>query len=63
LLDNFEVIGIFELIIQYIDADGRIILKWTLGRYGLGMWTGFIWLKVGNRWRTLVNTVMNLWVP
>jgi hypothetical protein len=28
--------------------------------YGVKVWTGFIWLRVGDWWRALVNTVMNL---
>jgi hypothetical protein len=27
------------------------------------MWTGLVWLRKGNRWRALVNSVMNLRVP
>jgi hypothetical protein len=28
-----------------IDINGRAILTWTLGKWGLGMRIGFIWLK------------------
>jgi hypothetical protein len=24
------------------------------------MWTGLVWLRIGNRWRALVNSVLNL---
>jgi hypothetical protein len=27
--------------------DGRIILKWTFERLGVGAQTGFIWLRIG----------------
>jgi hypothetical protein len=27
--------------------DRRIILKWILGKQGLGVWTGFLWLRIG----------------
>jgi hypothetical protein len=30
-----------------LGIDERIILKWILGKYGLGVWTGFIWLRMG----------------
>jgi hypothetical protein len=30
-----------------LGVDGRIILKWILGRWGGKVWTGFIWLSIG----------------
>jgi hypothetical protein len=27
------------------------------------MWIGLVWLGIGDQWRVLVNTVMNLWAP
>jgi hypothetical protein len=30
-----------------LDVEGRIILKWILGKYGLGVWIGFIWHMIG----------------
>jgi hypothetical protein len=33
--------------------DGRIILRWILRKWGVGVWTGLIWLRigrVGGRW-------------
>jgi hypothetical protein len=30
-----------------VGVDGRITLRWTLGKWGLGMWIGFIWLRIG----------------
>jgi hypothetical protein len=42
--------------------DGRIILKWIFERLDGGMdWISLA--KDRNRWRALVNTVMNLRVP
>jgi hypothetical protein len=32
---------------QDLGIDGRKMLKWILGKYGLGVWIGFIWLKIG----------------
>jgi len=42
-------------------VDGRIILRCS----GSGMW-GMDWIDVAHdrdRWRALVNAVMNFWVP
>jgi hypothetical protein len=30
-----------------LGKDGRIISKSILKEYGVRMWTGFIWLKIG----------------
>jgi hypothetical protein len=32
---------------------GRITLEWILGKYGGKVWTGFIWLRIGNGGRLL----------
>jgi len=37
-------------------VDGRIILRWIFRNWNVGVWTGSSW----NRWRALVNAVMNL---
>jgi hypothetical protein len=45
------------------DVDGWTILKWILERLG---WDGMDWIDMNqdrNRWRSLVNAVMNLRVP
>ena len=44
-------------------VDGRIILKWIFRKWGVG---GMDWIVVAqdrDRWRVLVNTVMNIRVP
>jgi hypothetical protein len=30
-----------------LGVDGRIALRWVLGEQGLGMWIGFVWLRIG----------------
>jgi hypothetical protein len=29
------------------DFDGRIILKWIFRKWGVGVWTGSSWLRIG----------------
>jgi hypothetical protein len=44
------------------DVDGRVILRWNFKK---GMW-GMDWIDVvqdRDRWRVLVNVVINLRVP
>jgi hypothetical protein len=36
-----------ELISEDIDVGGRIILKRIFEKYGLGVWVGFVWLRIG----------------
>jgi hypothetical protein len=45
------------------DVDGRIILRWSLRKLGCG---GMDWIELAHgtdRWRALVNAIMNLKVP
>jgi hypothetical protein len=30
-----------------LGIDGGVTLRWILGKQGLGMWIGFIWLRIG----------------
>jgi len=30
-----------------LDVNGKIILKWILGKQGGKVWTGCIWLRIG----------------
>jgi hypothetical protein len=44
------------------DVDGRIILKWILEKWDGGTdWIGLA--QERDRWWSVVNAVMNLWVP
>jgi hypothetical protein len=36
-----------------LDIDEKIILEWTLGKQGVKLWTGFIWLNIGTSGRLL----------
>jgi hypothetical protein len=43
-------------------VDGRIILKWIFKNWSEGMdWIGLAQSR--DRWRALVNAVMNFWAP
>jgi hypothetical protein len=35
-------------------------IKMDLMEIGWGVWSGFTWLTIGDRWRAVVNAVMNL---
>jgi hypothetical protein len=43
-------------------VDGRIILMRIFRKWDVGVWTGLGWIRI-DRWRALVNVVMNRWVP
>ena len=43
--DHFEAPGV----------DGRLILTWIFRKWDVGVWTGSIWLRIGDRWRALEN--------
>jgi hypothetical protein len=36
-----------------MGIDGRIMLKWILGKYSEEMWTRHIWLSIGTSGRLL----------
>jgi hypothetical protein len=33
--------------LEYLGVDGRILLKLSLKKYDMGVWIGFIWLRIG----------------
>jgi hypothetical protein len=44
-------------------VDVRIILRWDFRKLAMG---GMDWIELAqdrNRWRAIVNAVMNIWVP
>jgi hypothetical protein len=32
---------------ENLGVDERIVLEWILEKYGMKLWTGFIWLWIG----------------
>jgi hypothetical protein len=45
------------------QIDGRIILRRIFRKWDVGLWTGFKLAQGRDRWKALVNAVMNFRVP
>ena len=59
--------GVYRVLVgkpeEYPGLDGRIILKWIFRKLNVG---GMDWMGLAqdrDRWRALVNAVMNLRIP
>jgi len=46
-----------------LGIDGRIILRWIFRKWGVGCMDWIELAQDRDRWRALVNAVMNLRVP
>jgi hypothetical protein len=49
--------------VEDLSVDEIIILKCIFRKWDGETWTGLILLRIGTGWQTLVNAVMNIWVP
>jgi hypothetical protein len=45
---------------ENLVVDVKILLEWILGKQGVKVWTGCIWLRIRTSDGALVNTVMNI---
>jgi hypothetical protein len=45
------------------DLEGRIILRWIVRKWDVGIWTGLIWLRTKDRWWAILNALMNFRIP
>jgi hypothetical protein len=64
--------GVYKILVRKPETKrplGRLGRKWEenikmdLQEVGCGVGTGSSWLRIGSRWRELVNVVINLRVP
>jgi len=39
--------------LEGLSVDGKIILQWILGKEGVNVWTGCIWIRIGTSGRLL----------
>jgi hypothetical protein len=49
--ENFKVRGH----LQDVGVNGRVISRRVLEKYGMKMWTGFGWLRIGSKRRYFLH--------
>jgi hypothetical protein len=60
-LKTGEIAVIYDfLFVICAGWNGKIIVKWILGKQSFMVWIGFIWPRIGTGAGPLVNMVMNL---
>jgi hypothetical protein len=46
--------------LEVLCIDWRIILKCFFNKYHVRAWIRLIWLRIGNKWQDIVNTVIDI---
>jgi hypothetical protein len=49
----------YRVIVKFPGVGGRIIIEWIFRKWDMGVWNGLGWLRI-ERWRAIVNAVMNI---